>query len=412
MRQTVLLVFILLAGNRVFSQQASPDTSKLFSLSKLTLSAYGTMVYQNFQWQTFPEKNNSIDNERFVIEPEYAFTKKLSLEIEIEFEHGGTGVTMEFDNEEEFGEFEMEVEKGGEVKLEEMQLAYQVSSHLSIKAGRIPVPIGLVTFNFKPTDYFSTTYNSVEAVVLPTKWYENGLGLEANFGSNNQFHADALIVNGLDASGFSSANWILHGYQLKFETVSADNFALAGRFDYQLPNSASKVGLSAYYGNSAGNRPKPDLDVNAFVGIYDAHAEIEWKALAVNALILYGTLSNADKVSDANRNLSNNLNAKRTPVGSACLGYYLEAGYNVLSFFPVKKSALNVFGGYYYYDTMAEVTGDVFDNVRWKRNEFRTGLQYIFNDQVSAKADYSHRTLGIPDDNVEDTYTVGFGFQF
>ncbi|MEO6167019.1 MAG: hypothetical protein ABIO46_06050 [Chitinophagales bacterium] len=405
-------MLISIAIDNLNAQQVHPDTSKLFSLSKLSLTSYGTMVYQNFQWQTFPEKNNSIDNERLVIEPEYAFTEKLSLELEIEFEHGGTGVTMEFDNEEEFGEFEIEVEKGGEVKLEEMLLSYQVNSHLFVKAGRIPVPIGLVTANFKPSDYFSTTYNSVEAVVLPTKWYENGFGIEAIFGNNNQFHADALIVNGLDASGFSSANWILNGYQLKFETVSADNFAFAGRFDYQLPNSSSKIGLSGYYGNSAGNRPKPDLNVNAFVGIYDAHAEIEWKALTFRTLFLYGTLSNADKVSDANRNLSNNLNVKRTPVGSAYLGYYLEAGYDVLSFFAVKKSALNIFGGYYYYDTMAEVTGDVFDNVRWKRNELRGGFQYIFNDQISAKADYSHRTLGIPDDNVEDTYTVGFGFQF
>lgn len=412
MKAICSFLLLLLSTGNLYAQKEPPDTSKLFSLSKLTLSAYGTMVYQNFQWETFADKNNSIDNERFVIEPEYAFTKKLSLEIEIEFEHGGTGVTMEFDNEEEFGEFEMEVEKGGEVKLEEMQLSYQLNSHLAIKAGRIPVPVGLVTANFKPIDYFSTTYNSVEAVVLPTKWYENGLGIEAIFGGNNQFHADAVFVNGLDASGFSSANWVLHGYQLRFETVSADNFAVAGRFDYRLPNSSSKIGASVYYGNSAGNRPKPDIDVNAFVGIYDAHAEIIWKAMIIRGLFLYGTLSNADKVSDANRNLSNNLNVKRTPVGSAYLGYFLEAGYDVLSFFPVKKSALNIFGGYYYYDTMAKVTGDIFDNPRWQRNEIRGGLQYIFNDQVTVKADYSHRTLGIPEDNIEDTFSAGFGFQF
>ena len=99
-------------------------------------------------------------------------------------------------------------------------------------------------------------------------------------------------------------------------------------------------------------------------------------------------------------------------MGSASLGYYLEAGYNILSFFPAKKSILNVFSGFYYYDTMAAVTGDVFDNPRWQRNEVRAGLQYIFNNQVSAKADYAHRWLGIPEDNIEDTYTIGFGFQF
>lgn len=409
-----ILLFLLIVTFPALSSAQTPvsDTSQLFSLSKLSLSAYGSMVYQHFNWQTFRDKNNSIDNERLVIEPEYAFTKRLFLEIEIEFEHGGTGVTMEFDNEEEFGEFEIDVEKGGEVQLEELQLSYQINSHFSLKAGRIPVPVGLVTSNFMPADYFSTTYNSVESVLLPTKWYENGLGLEFLFGGNNQFHGEILLVNGLDASGFSSANWVRNGYQLKFETVSADNFAFVSRLDYRLPNSLSIIGLSAYYGNSAGNRPKPDMEGPAFVGFYDAHAELFLNALTLRSLVLFGTLTHADEVSEANRNLSNNLNAKRTPVGSASRGYYLEAGYNILSFFPAEKSILNVFSGFYYYDTMAAVTGDVFDNPRWQRNEIRAGLQYIFNNQVSAKADYAHRWLGIPEDNIEDTYTIGFGFQF
>ena len=393
-------------------QHAQQDTSNLFSWNKLSVSAFGTMLYQYYDWETYRDKNSSIDNERLVIEPEYSFTKRLSLELEIEFEHGGTGVTMEFDNEEEFGEFEIEVEKGGEVQLEEFQLAYQISSHFALKAGRIPVPVGLVTVNFLPTDYFTVNYNSVESVILPTKWYENGFGMEANFGGNNQFHGDLIVVNGLDATGFSSANWVRNGYQQKFETVSADNFAIAGRLDYRLPNSLSVVGLSAYYGNSSDNRPKPDLSADAFVGIYDAHAEVIWKDLIIRSLIIYGTLSNADKVSAANRNLSNNLNAKRTPVGSSCAGYYLEAGFDLFSIFGVKKSQLHLFGGYYYYDTMASVTGDVFDNPRWERKELRGGLQYTFNDQVTAKADYIHRVLGISENNQEDTFSLGFGFQF
>ncbi len=411
MKSVSIFALVITIASAAAAQVPMADTSHLFSLSKLSISAYGTMVYQHFNWDTYKEKNSAIDNERLVIEPEYAFTKRLSLEIEIEFEHGGTGVTMEFDNEEEFGEFEVDVEKGGEVQLEEVQLSYQINSHLALKGGRIPVPIGLVTKNFMPADYFSTTYNSVEQVLLPTKWYENGLGLEFLFGGNNQFHGEILFVNGLDASGFSSANWVRNGYQLKFETVSADNFAVAGRLDYRLPNSSSAIGLSGYYGNSAGNRPKPDMEVPAYVGIYDAHAEIQWKALTVRSLVLFGTLTNADEVSEANRNLSNNLNVKRTPVGSASLGYFLEAGYDILSFFPVKKSMLNLFSGYYYYDTMAAVTGDVFDNPRWKRNEIRAGIQYTFNDQVTAKVDYSHRWLGIPEDNIEDTFSIGFGFQ-
>jgi hypothetical protein len=49
--------------------------------------------------------------------PEYG----LEAELEVEFEHGGTGSALELEYE-EFGEFEQEVEKGGEVLVEELSL--------------------------------------------------------------------------------------------------------------------------------------------------------------------------------------------------------------------------------------------------------------------------------------------------
>ena len=45
---------------------------------------------------------------------------QLEFEAEVELEHGGTGTSLELDYE-EFGEFEQEVSKGGEVALEEIK---------------------------------------------------------------------------------------------------------------------------------------------------------------------------------------------------------------------------------------------------------------------------------------------------
>ena len=60
-----------------------------------------------------PDRRARFDIERFVITPRYQVNQKIRFESEIEFEHGGTGATMELDKFEEFGEFEMEIEKKG-----------------------------------------------------------------------------------------------------------------------------------------------------------------------------------------------------------------------------------------------------------------------------------------------------------
>jgi hypothetical protein len=172
------------------------------------------------------------------------------------------------------------------------------------------------------------------------------------------------------------------------------------------------IGGSAYYGNSTDNRPKPDLSVPAHVGIVEAHGAWSREGLTVRAMGFYGTLENADLVSAANRNLSNNLNVKRTPVGSAATGYIAEAGYDVMRLFAVESIALVPFLRWESYDSMAEVTGDVFDNPRWERDVITAGINFLPFEDLVFKAQYSQRTLGIPDENIERTFSLGIGFEF
>ena len=85
------------------------------------LSGYGSLNYFAFDWDTDdwdtdPARRNALDVERLVLYPSYRFTARTAFRAEMEFEHGGTGVTKEFDPFEEFGEFETEVEAGGEVR--------------------------------------------------------------------------------------------------------------------------------------------------------------------------------------------------------------------------------------------------------------------------------------------------------
>ncbi len=386
--------------------QVVPADSK-----RLQIFGYGAINYANFDWQTDPERRASIDVERFVISPKYQMNDTIRLEAEIEFEHGGTGITMEFDKFEEFGEFEMEVEKGGEVIVEKLAAVFAIRPALNLRVGHIIVPVGLTAKRHRPQHYFTTTRPESESNLIPTIWHENGIEL---FGEIGAFSYQAQVVNGLDSTGFSSRRWIVGGHQLRFETTNAEDFALVGQIDYTVVDGAV-VGISAYYGDSADNRPKPDLRTDAHVSIVDLHGFYEVSALKVRGLFLYGTLENSDLVSKANRNLSNNLNVKRTPVGSKAFGGYLEVGYNLLAFF---KSSLNtetvfdLFVRYDNYDTMADVEGEIFDNPRWERQTWTFGANYHPHPQLVFKGHYSARRLGTEVDNKENIFALGFGFQY
>ena len=378
---------------------------------RLSVSGYGAINYANFDWQTDPERRAHIDVERLVIAPKLQMSEAIRLEAELEFEHGGTGITMEFDKFEEFGEFETEVEKGGKVIVEKLAAVFEIRPALNLRIGHIIVPVGLTAKRHRPQHYFTTTRPESESNLIPTIWHENGIEL---FGKIGAFSYQAQIVNGLDSTGFSSRRWIVGGHQLRFETANAEDFALVGRVDYTIMDGTI-LGISGYYGDSADNRPKPDFRADAHVSILDLHGFYEVGALKVRGLFLHGTLENSELISKANRNLSNNLNVKRTPVGSRAFGGYLEVGYNLLAFF---KSSLNtetvfdLFVRYDTYDTMAEIEGEIFDNPRWKRQTWTFGANYHPHPQLVFKGHYSARRLGTEVDNEENTLALGFGFQY
>lgn len=384
----------------------------LKALSKISIKSYGVVNYYNYDWDTDSDRRNSVDLERINTYVKYKFNDKISLKTEFEIEHGGTGVTMELDNFEEFGEYETEVEAGGEVLLEQLNLEFKYKPWLNIRAGRLKLYLGVSAELDLPIDYFTGYRSNMENTLLPLGWYEVGFEFFGDIGSKKKWSYKAYLVNGLSSAGFSSANWIKPGYQTRFETANAENLAVAGRLDYNLKNK-SWVGISGYYGNSNDNRPKADLaGVEGYVSTIDVHACLNFMPFKLRAMVLYGHLQNSEKISEANRNLSNNLNVKRTPVGSDVLGIFVETGYDVLAFTKIKDKQLYIFGRYDFYDTMYKVSSGIFKNPRWERSEVTFGLNYFPHPDVVIKSHYAIRTLGIASDNIENTFLLGLGFTF
>ena len=135
---------------------------------------------------------------------------------------------MELDKFEEFGEFEMEIEKGGEIILEKLCAVVQLKPSFNLRIGHMVLPIGLVSKRHRPYQYFTVGRSETELNMIPTVWHESGVEI---FGRVNRFVYQTQLVNGLDSSGFSSANWVKRGHQGRFEYVNAADLAFVGRLD-------------------------------------------------------------------------------------------------------------------------------------------------------------------------------------
>jgi hypothetical protein len=142
---------------------------------ELEISGYGIVNYFNRDWDTDEFAKDTVDTERFIVELEYQYNEQWKAVAELEYEHGGTGATLEFDSQEEFGEFEQEVENGGEVTVEELFIAYQYEKWANARVGRFIVPVGRTNVHHKPQDYFTVARSEADAAMIPQVWSEDGL---------------------------------------------------------------------------------------------------------------------------------------------------------------------------------------------------------------------------------------------
>jgi hypothetical protein len=400
---------------------------------RLELSGYGELQYawhdhgpdQNRAGGAQKDSRLTFDTTRLVFELEAEFPRyDLELEAEVELEHGGTGAALELEYE-EFGEYETEVEKGGEVLVEELYVEKGLGDRLRLRAGRFYVAVGLLSGASLPTDYLGTARSEAETSIIPAVWDEMGLQARLRLGWGA---ITAQVVNGLDSTGFSSQRWIALGHQRRFEVVRATDLAGVLRVDVNaVPGLVA--GLSGYYGGSSRNRPKPDLVeecedaasdevapcgyVKAAVLILDAHASYRRGRLRGSALALFGHLQNADRVSERNQRLSNALGVLRTPVGDNALALGAELGVDLAPSLGLGRAhRLEPFARVDWYDTLYRPRAALFDNPRFARLVLTGGAAYTLAERFFAKLDLSHRRFGSSELRAETTVRASTGFVY
>ena len=169
---------------------------------RFTIGGYGeaVMTYNMYSdnfgiYSDHEEYKNSKGHGRFdlphaVIMLGYDFGKGWKLGMEIEFEHGGVEAAVERENE-EAGEFEKEIERGGEVALEQFWIEKSFFPQLNVRAGHIIVPVGLTNTSHLPTQFFTVYRPEGENTIMPCTWHETGISV---WGRAGDWRYEALMV--------------------------------------------------------------------------------------------------------------------------------------------------------------------------------------------------------------------------
>lgn len=344
------------------------------------------------------DHRNTISIPRFVAAFDYKFNSKWILGAEIEFESGGVGTAYEIENSEN-GEYETEVEKGGEVALEQFHITRLIHPTFNIRAGHIIVPVGLTNSHHEPINFFGTYRPEGETTILPSTWHDNGLEIFGTFGRGyTTFSYQALVVSGLNANGFDRNTWIAGGKQGIFEE---DNFTSPGyafRLDYKgVPGL--RAGASFYYcANTGANSDKlTEYPLHKIpVRIYTADAQYKNKYVTARTNFVWGNLSNAEYVSSVNTKLSNKSPYTRVvPVAKRAVSYAGEIGVNVSAFFNNPKvPVIYPFARYEYYNPQEEGEGMQVMELRNKVSMWTVGLNWFALPNLVVKADYMTRQIG------------------
>jgi hypothetical protein len=197
-------------------QQASPARQSLASswTERTRLGGYAEMHYNNLDNDRDQGSDkNELDFHRFVFYVSHQFNERTRFFSELELEHsiveGG--------------------ESGGEYELEQAYVEHDLTPSQRLKAGLFLMPVGLLNETHEPETFYGVERNNVESRIVPTTWWEGGLGLSGEISPGLSY--DATFTSGL---GFDvdEGQWSIRDGRQKVGKADASDPAYTVRLKY------------------------------------------------------------------------------------------------------------------------------------------------------------------------------------
>ncbi len=343
-----------------------------YSQNPLSIGGYGEFYFSDTNGVIDAQngQNSAItDTYRFVPYIGYKFSDNIILNSELEFEHGGSTVAIEF-----------------------LYLDFLFNQYANLRLGQQLVPMGLVNLQHEPTLYPTVLRPDVETYLIPSTWNEMGVSI---YGETDSIAYQVGIINALNLNSTdtqtNSKKWIRNARRGSAEKIAMNSLAVVARGDYT-GIEGTKLGASFYYGDASNTDDGVGNIDGTSMLIYEMHATYKQHSFFANALYTKAHLYGADKIGPQ--------------ATEEAAGFYVNAGYN---FFARMDIELPFFVQYEQYNYAKSTVND---NPAKEIRNTTFGLNYFPHEQVVLKSEYKI----VDDKNIQDAkihvISLGAGFIF
>jgi len=332
-----------------------------------TIGGYGELHYQNRDIEGDKHKEE-IDFHRFVLFFGHEFTDNLRFFSEFELEHSIAGDG-----------------KAGEIELEQAYLEYDFNENISAKAGLFLIPVGIINETHEPTTFYGVERNEVEKFIIPTTWWEAGLGTTYRF--DNGLSIDAFITSGLDMDN----DFYTRGGRKKVSKQKANDPIFGGRLKYTgVPGL--ELAATVLHQTDMGQSDNPSTTGGVDIGsgtLFETHA-------IFSHAIGPGTFTGRALYSQ----WEFDINDPTQQEASEQYGWYLEPSYRL----PTSIGDVGVYGRY-----------QELNYYKAKNKHFdiwEAGANWWIHEKVVLKANYIYKKNLLAENKDEEGFDLGIGYQF
>ena len=343
----------------------------------------GISGYMDFHFNKNEFEDERLDFHRFVLLVTHNFSDRIRFVSELELEHA----------------FVEGPEEAGELELEQAYVDFLLSRGFNLRAGMMLVPVGIINERHEPPVYYGVERPFVDTVIIPTTWFETGVGVHGEVGRGWRYRA--FVMSPLNAREFSAEEGIREGRQRGSDT-NIGRPAFTGRLEF-----VGAPGLTAggsFWTGRSGFEFRPRFDVPVTVG--EADVRLTRNRLELRGQFAYVTVSNAAELNDAlGRAVGVNPN-----IASAMRGFYGEASYRVIS--GARAGDVGLFTRYENFDTQYRMPAGYVPLEQFDRDAFSIGGTYWPDPDIAIKMDYSIIRSQSSAIDAPNSFNVGLGWWF
>ncbi len=359
----------------------------LNSGSRLSIGGYAQIDYNqpNVEGEY---SNGKLDVHRMILLFGYQFSEKTKFVTEVEIEHVK------------------------EIFVEQAFLNHEILPGINFRGGLMLVPMGIINEYHEPAVYNGVERPNLDSKIVPTTWREIGAGFTGRI-DNASLKYQLYLMNGFNGYNGGGKFRGSDGYR-KGRQKGAESFmsspTLATKIDYYgIPGL--KLGFSTYNGKSQ-SALYNGLDKDDKSG----KAKADSSVIGISMIGLDARYVSGGFEARAQLNVANNSNTGEynkftgKDMGSQMLGWYLEAGYDLLSGKDTDQK-LVPFVRYEKYNTHSKTEGNLAVNKAYDRTDVTMGLGLWLASGAVLKADYQFFGNEFDDSN-KGQLNLGIGIWF